>query len=63
MKTSSIIFLGLFVLVLVIVSPLITIWALNTLFPSLAIPLTIWTYLAVVWLHTVAVGITYKSGK
>ena len=63
MKTSSIIFLGLFVLVLVIVSPLITIWALNTIFPSLAIPFTIWTWLAVVWLHTVAVGITYKSGK
>jgi hypothetical protein len=36
---------------------------LNTVFPSLAIPLTIWTYLAVIWLHTVAMGITYKSGK
>jgi hypothetical protein len=36
---------------------------LNTLFPSLAIPLNVWTYLAVVWLHTVAVGITYKNGS
>ena len=63
MKTSSIILFGLFVLALVIVSPLITIWALNTLFPSLAIPLTVWTYLAVVWLHTVAVGITYNKTK
>jgi len=63
MKTSSIILFGLFVLAIVIVSPFITIWALNTVFPSLAIPLTIWTYLAVVWLHTVAVGITYKNGS
>jgi hypothetical protein len=57
------ILLVLFVLALIFVSPILTIWALNTLFPSLAIPLTIWTWLAVVWLHTVAVGITYKSGK
>jgi hypothetical protein len=63
MNTSSIILFGLFVLAIIIVSPFITIWALNTVFPSLAIPLTIWTYLAVIWLHTVAVGITYKSSK
>ena len=63
MNTSSIILFGLLVLVLIIVSPFITIWALNTVFPSLAIPLTIWTYLAVIWLHTVAVGVAYKSSK
>ncbi len=60
MNTSSIILLGLFILVLVIVSPIATIWALNTVFPSLAIPLNIWTWLAVAWLHTIAVGASYK---
>ena len=61
MKASSIILIAVFVLAFVLVSPFITIWALNTLFPSLAIPLNVWTYLAVVWVHTVAVGISYKS--
>lgn len=32
---------------LIIVGPLAIIWALNTLFPVLTIPYTIWTYLAV----------------
>lgn len=30
--------------------PLVTIWALNTLFPVLAIPFTLATWFAVVWL-------------
>jgi hypothetical protein len=33
---------------LIAVGPLATIWAANTLFPALAIPYTIWTWLAVV---------------
>jgi len=61
MKASSITLVAVFVVAFVLVSPFITIWALNTLFPLLAIPLNIWTYLAVVWLHTVAVGISYRS--
>ena len=32
---------------LIIGGPLVTIWALNTLFPVLAIPYTFWTWLAV----------------
>jgi hypothetical protein len=32
--------------VLVAAGPLLLIWALNTLFPVLAIPYTIWTWLA-----------------
>jgi hypothetical protein len=60
MNTTSIVLIALLVLALVIVSPLATIWALNTVFPSLAIPLNIWTWLAVVWLHTVLVGASYK---
>jgi hypothetical protein len=34
------------VVVLIIAGPLLLIWALNTLFPVLAIPYTIWTWLA-----------------
>jgi hypothetical protein len=35
---------------LVIVGPLIIIWSMNTLFPVLAIPYDIWTWLATVFL-------------
>jgi hypothetical protein len=34
------------IVVLVIAGPLLLIWALNTLFPVLAIPYTVWTWLA-----------------
>jgi hypothetical protein len=34
--------------VAVIIGPILTIWALNQLFPVLAIPYTIWNWLAVV---------------
>lgn len=37
-----------FIVFLVAIGPIITIWALNTLFPALAIPLTWETWLAVV---------------
>jgi tryptophan-rich sensory protein len=37
---------------LIIVGPLITIWSLNTLFPVLAIPYNIWTWLATVFIFT-----------
>jgi hypothetical protein len=37
-----------FIIFLVAIGPIITIWALNTLFPALAIPLTWETWLAVV---------------
>lgn len=36
------------IVVLLAVGPLLTIWALNTLFPVLAIPYTFWTWLAVI---------------
>jgi len=60
MKTSSVLLFGLLILVLLFVSPILTIWALNTVFPSLAIPLTIWTWLAVCWLHVIIAGVSYK---
>lgn len=45
---SGILLLGIIVLVIVLIVflPLIWIWALNTLFPVLAIPTNFWTWLA-----------------
>jgi hypothetical protein len=40
----------LFILVLLAFGPILTIWALNTLFPALAIPYTLETWAAVVLL-------------
>ena len=48
MKAVGVLSLVLIVIALIIVGPLLTIWALNTLFPALAIPFTFWTWLAVV---------------
>lgn len=42
--------LVLLIVVIVAIGPLLTIWALNTLFPILAIPYTFWTWLAVIFL-------------
>jgi hypothetical protein len=36
----------LLIVVLIIAGPLLILWALNTLFPVLAIPYTVWTWLA-----------------
>lgn len=52
--------LVLLILILLIAGPLITIWALNTLFPVLMIPYTFWTWLAMLVLST---GLFYKSSK
>lgn len=56
MKSAITIFI--LALILAIVGPIATIWALNTLFPQLAIPLNIWTYLAVAVLQ---VQLIYKG--
>jgi hypothetical protein len=45
-----------FILFLVVVGPILTIWSLNTLFPALAIQYTFETWLAVVLL-----GSLFKS--
>jgi len=37
-----------FIIFLVVIGPILTIWALNTLFPTLAIPFTFETWAAVV---------------
>lgn len=41
------------IVALILIGPIITIWALNTLFPALAIPYTFYTWLAVVILGAV----------
>lgn len=48
------------IVVAVIAGPLITIWALNTLFPTLSIPFTFWTWLAVAALQF---QLFYKSSS
>lgn len=46
----KIVLLVALIVFLIVVGPLLTIWALNTLFPVLAIPYTVWTWLAVIFL-------------
>lgn len=38
------------VVAMIVVGPLLTIWALNTLFPVLAIEYSFWSWLAVIFL-------------
>lgn len=45
----------LFLIVLVLIGPLISIWALNTLF-GLGIAYTFWTWLAMAWIGLVING-------
>jgi len=44
------------IIVLIIAGPVFTIMALNTLFPSLAIPVSFWTWLSVAWLQAITIG-------
>jgi uncharacterized BrkB/YihY/UPF0761 family membrane protein len=46
----------LIALLLIIFVPIATIWALNTLFPILAIPYNFWSWLAVIILNTTLFG-------
>ena len=50
MKTFAILGVVALVIFFIIFGPLLTIWALNTLFPALAIPYSIETWSAVVLL-------------
>lgn len=47
---NKILLIVAFVIFLVIIGPILTIWSLNTLFPVLAIPYTVETWFAVVML-------------
>jgi hypothetical protein len=55
-NTTTILTAVLVVAFLVIIGPILTIWALNTLFPALAIPYAIETWFAIVIL-----GFAFKS--
>ena len=48
MKLITGVFLIVLIVLLIIIGPLATIWALNTLFPALAIPYEFLTWLAVI---------------
>lgn len=64
MNPLNLALLGILLIILVFVSPIFSIWALNTLFPTLAIPTNLWTWLAVFWLHVVIGGsISYRRDK
>lgn len=47
-KFATLIGIIVLALVLLIIGPLATIWAFNTLFPAAAVPYTFYTWLAVV---------------
>ena len=66
MKSSWVILgMVLLVILLIIVAPLATIWALNTLFPALAIPLSFDTWMAAFLLSAVVSGqgLTFSRKK
>lgn len=50
----------LLIILCVVFGPLIVIWSLNTLFPVLAIPYNIWTWLAVIGINASIRGIFYN---
>jgi len=50
---ATVLAVGLLVVALVVAGPLLILWSLNTLFPTLAIPYTVWTWLAALILGTV----------
>jgi hypothetical protein len=51
--------MGLLIIVVVILSPFLTIWSLNTLFPALEIPYTLGTWAAVILLGLAFQGKTF----
>jgi hypothetical protein len=65
MRNSALILLAVIAAVaLIVVGPLIVIWSMNTLFPVLAIPYDIWTWLATVFLFAAVranVSVKHKS--
>jgi hypothetical protein len=53
-------FMVLLIILCVVFGPLIVIWSLNTLFPVLAIPYNIWTWLAIIGINASIRGIFYN---
>ncbi len=61
-KSLTVIAIIALVVALIVAGPILIIWALNTLFPVLAIPYTIWTWLAALILGA-TVGPSVKVRK
>ena len=59
---AKLIFWGSVIVALIVLGPLLTIWSLNTLFPALAIPYSIETWVAVLILAgTIKSNVTVKK--
>ena len=43
-------------------APFMTIWSLNTLFPTLEIPMNFYTWLAMEWINLIVIGRIGKRG-
>lgn len=64
MKYITGVFLIVLIVLLIIIGPLATIWALNTLFPALAIPYDFFTWLAVIVLGSaLRANVNVKGAK
>ena len=64
MKYITGLFLIVLIVLLIIIGPLATIWALNTLFPALAIPYEFLTWLAVIVLGSaLRANVNVKGAK
>ena len=61
-KSLTVIAIIALVVALIVAGPILIIWALNALFPVLAIPYTIWTWLAALILGA-TVGPSVKVRK
>lgn len=60
---NKVLLIVVFVVLLIILAPIATIWSLNTLFPALAIPVTFETWMASLVLGGVVGGTTGVSFK
>ena len=59
MKDLLVIIIGVLVIASFSVAiPMMTLWALNTLFPSLSIPYNLYTWLASAWVMVLLFGIS-----
>ncbi len=62
MNVIAVVLAVVFIIALVIVGPLLTIWSLNTLFPVLAIPYTWQTWVSIVIVAGLfKTNLTYKK--
>jgi hypothetical protein len=57
---TKIVLLVLFLIVILVFGPLITLWSLNTLFPVLSIPYNLATWFAALWVFGF---VAYKGKK